>query len=177
MSGRRGRPFKISLQSASGRSFWMSKTVALSSLEKLCSLWEYDNRMDIRYHTAKPPRYEELRQEALSACRKLYISTHELNDMEFDVDLMLNSINTAQWSYMNNYLVGTTAKNCCIELYNIENIYHSQSLYTWEEFQVVRDIADVDNGTFSPEHLLSHDLFGLTETLYDLMHFLSIDYF
>ena len=41
----------------------------------------------------------------------------------------------------------------------------------------VRDIADVDNGTWRPECLLSRDLFGLTETLYVLMHFLSIGNF
>jgi hypothetical protein len=69
--------------------------------------------------------------------------------------------------------VGVSGVFCNILQYK----YHSQSLFTWEEVQVVRDIADVDNGTWSPECLLSRDLFGPTETLYVLMHFLSIGNF
>jgi hypothetical protein len=91
-------------------------------------------------------------------------------------NLFFAPIITSQWSYVNHYLVGTTVKNCCIDLTEIENKYHPRSLYTWEEMNVARDIADMSRGIMTPEGLLSGDLYGLAEALYVVMHFLSIGY-
>jgi hypothetical protein len=171
------RRFKISLQTACGRRFWVHKAAAHASLEELCGLWETPDGVP-HYVTTKPPRYDELRLKARNACLKLYESIHELNDkwMDLDVDLFFAPIITSQWSYVNHYLVGTTVKNCCIDLTEIENKYHPRSLYTWEEMNIARDIADMSRGIMTPEGLLSGDLYGFAEALYVVMHFLSIGY-
>ena len=80
-------------------------------------------------------------------------------------NLFFAPIITSQW-----------VKNCCIDLTEIENKYHPRSLYTWEEMNVARDIADMSRGIMTPEGLLSGDLYGLAEALYVVMHFLSIGY-